>query len=208
MNTFVNENQQLRDELAAAKDDLVTTRNELIAALARVNAVEHDLHGLETLELNLEEMKGNYERLSNLLSSEHLFDSERFRTTIHAEVKSSFGYYWPSAKNDMKNQLWREVPPRVREFVVEEIGKVVDQMSLIRSEVVALQQKITAGGNVQNGDPAMAELKQAIERVEKKQEELEAMVSKVEKAQEFDRTRRGSTPTVPRLTPIDTANGE
>lgn len=206
VNALVDENQKLRHELVTAKDDLVTTRNELLAALARVDTTEQGLHGLETLELKLEEMKGDYERLSNLLSSEHLFDSERFRTTIHAEVKSSFGYYWPSAKNDMKHQLWKEVPPKVREFVVEEIGKVVDQVALVRSEVVALQQRFAAGGDVQNGDPTMAELRKAIERVGKKQTELEAAVLKVEKAQGSGRIEKPSTSTVLRHTPNDTAN--
>ena len=206
VDAFVEENQKLKDELVTAKSDLMTTRNELMAALTRVNTVEHSLHELEALELKLEEMKGDYERLSNLLSSEHLFDSERFRTTIHAEVKSSFGYYWPSAKTDMKSQLWKELPPKVEEHVEKEIGKVQDQLALVRSEVEALQHKFTTGGNVQNGAPP-TELRQAIERVEKKQEELEATVSRVESAQEFERSQRGSSSSTPGLAPNNTENG-
>jgi predicted nucleic acid-binding Zn-ribbon protein len=206
MNAFVEENQKLRDELATAKNDLMTARSELTAALTRVDTVEHDLNGLEAVELKLEEMKGDYGRLSNLLSSEHLFDSERFRTTIQGEVKNSFGYYWPSAKNDMKNQLWKEIPPKVKEYVDEEIGKAAEQVALVRSEVVEHNQKLSAGGNVQSVGPTMAELMQAIGRVEKKQEELEATVSNVERAQEFERTQRGSTSTVARLTPKDVGN--
>lgn len=203
MNAFLDENQKLRDELTTAKDDLVSARSELTAALTRVDTVERDLNGLEAVELKLEEMKADYERLSTLLSSEHLFDSERFRTTIHAEVKNSFGYYWPSAKNDMKNQLWREVPPKVREYVDEEMGKVTHQVALVRSEAVALQHNLTAGGNIQNGGPTMAELMQTIERIQKKQEELEATVSKVERAQD---TQRGSTSTATKPTSQDTVN--
>lgn len=203
INAFVVENQKLRDELATAKNDLVTARNELTSALARVNNVEQDLHGLEALEMKLEELKGDNERLSTLLSSEHLFDSERFRTTIHAEVKSSFGYYWPSAKTDMKNQLWKEVPPKVKEFVEKEIGRVVDQVTLVRSEVVTLQQKYIAGGNVQNGDPAMGELGQATEQV---QEESEATISEVGRAQEFEKNQDSSPLAVPRLTLKDTGD--
>lgn len=204
IDALADENRKLRDELAAAKNDLMTAKDELTAALTRVETLELSLHGLEALEVKLEGMEGDYERLSNLLSSEHLFDSERFRTTIHAEVKNSFGYYWPSAKTDMKNQLWKELPPKVKEFVEKEIARVVDQLSLVRSEVVALQQKFTGGGNLQNGDLATVELIQAIERVGKKQEELEAAVSNLERAQEFEGS---STSNVARSMSNDSGNG-
>ena len=206
MNYFADENQKFRDELAAAKSELADTKAELTAALTRVDTMGRDLHGLETLETQLEEMKGNYERLSNLLSSENLFASERFRANIQAEVKNSFGYYWPSAKSDMKNQLWKELPPAVKGHVEKEMGKVSDAMEQIKSQLVALQQKSAVDGSVQNGDPG-AELKQAIERLGKKQEELQATISKVERDQEPERTRRDSTPSVPTPTPNDTGNG-
>lgn len=206
MNSFADENQKLRDELATAKSELAATRTELTAALTRVDTVGRDLHGLETLETQLEEVKGDYERLSNLLSSENLFSSERFRANIQAEVKSSFGYYWPSAKSDMKNQLWKELPSAVKGHVEKEVGKVSGEVEQIKSELVALRQRSTVGGSVQNGDPGAAELKQAIERLEKKQEELQAMISKVERDQEFERTRRGSASSVPRLTQNNTGN--
>ncbi|KAF9646383.1 hypothetical protein BDM02DRAFT_3029199 [Thelephora ganbajun] len=178
MNAFVDENQKLRDELVTVKSELAVTRSELTTALARVGAVERGLHGLETLETKLEDMKDNYERLSNLLRGEHLFDSEKFRTAIQTEVKNNFGYYWPSLKSDMKTQLWKECPPPVKEYLEKEMGKVVDEVMLVRSELLAFQQKWTTGVNDQSGDPAITELKQVIERIEKKQEELEATMPK------------------------------
>lgn len=207
MNTFVEENKKLRDELVTAKDELTAAKSELAAALTRVDTVERGLHGLEALETKLEEMNGDYERLSNLLSSEHLFDSERFRTNIQAVVKNSFGYYWPSAKNDMKNQLWKELPPIVKEFVEKEVGKVANEIALVRSELATVQPRSTTGGGVQNGDTVMAGIKQAIERVEKMREESEGAISKAETAQEPERSRRGSTPSVPKLTPNNAENG-
>ncbi|KAF9791227.1 hypothetical protein BJ322DRAFT_437624 [Thelephora terrestris] len=196
MNAFVDENKRLRDELMTARGELTVTRNELSAALTRVDTVERGLYGLETLETKLEEMNGDYERLSNLLSSEHLFDSERFRSNIQAVVKNSFGYYWPSAKNDMREQVWKELLPKVKEFVEKKVGEVAGELAMVRSEMARLQQRPTTAGNVQNGDSVMAELKQGIERVEKTQEESEGSVSKVEMAQGSERTRRGSTPSI------------
>jgi len=206
MNAFVGENQKLRDELATVKSELATARDELATALAHVDATEHGLHGLETLEQKFEDMKDNYEQLSNLLRGEHLFDSEKFRTAIQIEVKNSFGYYWPSLKTDMKSQLWKDLPPPVKEYVEREMGKVVDEMVLVRSELVTLQQKPATSGNVQNGDPEIAKLKQALERVEKQQEELGMVISKAGMGQEFERARRGSTSSIPRPIPNNTGN--
>ena len=204
--TLLKENQKLRDEVTTAKSELAVTRNGLAAALARIGAAEHSLHGLETLESRLDEMNDNYERLSNLLRGEYLFDSEKFRMAIQSEVKASFGYYWPSLKTDMKAQLWREIPPPMKEYLEKEIGKLGDEVVLVRSELLALQQKSTAGENFQNGDPAIAELRQAVGRVEEKLEEFEAAMSETGRVQGFERVRRSSTSSIPRLTPNNTGN--
>jgi len=206
MNVFVDENQKLRDELATVKSELAASRNDLATALPNIDATEHGLHRLEALEEGLEATKDDYEQLSNLLRGEHLFDSEKFRTAIQTEVKNSFGYYWPSLKNDMKTQLWKDFPPPVKEYMEKEIGRVVDEVVLIRSELVTFQQNPTTSGNVQNGDPAMAELKQALERIEKRQEELEVAISKAGTGQEFERNRHDSASNVPRPTPNNTGN--
>jgi len=172
MNAIVGENQKLRDELAA-------TRNELTTALTRVDATERGLHNLETLESRLDD--------ASLVMGDDLFNSEKFRTTVQSEVKSSIGYYWPSLKTDMRDQLWKELPQPVKEYVEKEKTKLTDEVVLVRSELVSLQQKSTAGGNVQDCALAIAELKEAVGQIEKKQVE-------------FERALRGSTPTAPRLT--------
>jgi len=185
VNALMSENQRLKDELAA-------TRGELTNALTRIGAAEHDLHGLEALESKLDDMKDGYDRLSNLLTSDNLFNSERFHTAIQSEVKQGFGYYWPSLKTDMRDQLWKDLPPPVKEYVEKEKSKLTDEVALIRSALVTLQQKSTADGNVRDGGPAITELKQAIERIEKRQEE-------------FERALRGSgssTPRLPNSTPL------
>ena len=186
MDTFAGENQKLRDELTVVKNELVATREELTTTLARIGAMEHGLQNLEAVESRLDDMKNDYEQLSNLLKGNHLFDSERFRTAIQTEVKGNFGYYWPSLMNDMKGKLWKEVPPLMKEHLEKEMGKLVDEVVLIRSELVEHQQKF-----VMSGDPTITELKQAVERVEKRLEE-------------FEKARHGSTP---KLTPNDTKNG-
>ena len=205
MNTFADENQKLRDELAVAKSELSVTRDELAAVLTRIGATEHGLHGLETLEPRLDAMKDDYEQLSSLLRGEHLFQSERFRTAIHSEVKVSFGYYWPSVKADMKAQLWKELPPPMREYLEKEMGKLADQVVSLRSELVTLQQRSTTGGNVQNGDPVTTEPNQAMEWVENNQE-FEAAMPEAGRAQEFEWARRGSTSSVPGVTPNNAGN--
>jgi len=167
MNALVSENRKLGDELAA-------TRNELATALTRVDATERGLRDLETLESRLDD--------TNLLTGDHLFNSEKFRS----EVKSGISYYWPSLKTDMKDQLWKELPPPVKEYVEKEKNKLTDEVVLIRSAVVSLQQKSSADGDVQDGAPAITELKKAIERIERKQVE-------------FERALRDSTPTAPKL---------
>ena len=171
VNTIAGENQKLRDELA-------TTRNELATALARVDATERGLRDLETLESRLDN--------ASWLTSDNLFNSERFHTIIQSEVKSGISYYWPSLKTDMKDQLWKELPPPVKEYVEKEKNKLTDEVVLIRSALVSLQQKSTAGGDVRDCAPAITELKKAIERSEKKQVE-------------FERALRGSTSSTPRL---------
>jgi len=173
MNAFADENQKLRDELTTVKGELVAAREELTAALARIDTTKHSLHGLEALDSRVDGMKEDYDKLSNLLRGDNLFNTEKFHTAVQSEVKSNFGYYWPSAKTDMKNQLWKELPPSVKDHMDKEIGKLSDEMALIRSELVAFQQKSIAGGIIQNGDPAVAQLKQAIELIQTKQEELE-----------------------------------
>jgi len=177
-NALVSENQKLRDELAA-------TRNELTVALTRVGTTERGLRDIERLESRLDDTRGEYERLSNLLTSDNLLNSEILRAAIQSEVKSGIGYYWPSLKTDMKDQLWKELPPPVKEYVEKEKSKLTDEVVLIRSALVSLQQKSTAGGDVQDYAPAITELKTAIERVEKKQVE-------------FERALRDSSPTAPR----------
>lgn len=206
VNTFVDENQKLRDELATAKSELATTKDELVSALARIDTVERSLYGLMTLEQKLEELQGTYEKLSSLLTDGSLFDTEKFHSATQAGVKECFSYYWPSVKNDLKAQLWKETPEVVKEHVRKEIGKVMDEVMTVRSELVALKQTSTASGGAQNGDTAIAELKRIIQRVEKKQEELEAKASRIENAQELEKTRRDSTPSVPRLTSSNTGN--
>jgi len=205
MNALADENQKLRDDLLTVRSDFAVAKDDLSTALTRVSATEHGLHELEALDPKFEDMKEDYERLSTLLRGEHLFDSEKFRTAIQTEVKSSIGYYWPSLKSDMRTQLWKEFPEPVKDYVEGEIGKVVDEVVMIRSDLVALQQNSATGGDVQNGDPAMAELRQAMERIEKKQEELEAILE-VGRVQEFERAPRASTSSVPRLTPNNTGN--
>lgn len=207
IDAFMDENQKLRDELAATKSELADARNELTTALTRIDTTEHNLRDLETLEPRLDDMKENYERLSNLLRGDHLFNSEKFRTAIHSEVKVSFGYYWPSAKADMKAQLWKELPPPIREYLEKEMGKLVEQVESIRSELVALQQKSAVGGNVQNGDPAISEPEQTMDWVENKQVESEVAISEAGRAQELEMARRDSTSSIPELTPNDTGNG-
>lgn len=205
MNALADENQKLRDDLLTVRSDLAVAKDELSTALPRISATEHGLHELEALDPKFEDMKEDYERLSTLLRGEHLFDSEKFRTAIQTEVKNSIGYYWPSIKSDLRTQLWKEFPGPVKDYVEGEIGKVVDEVVMIRSDLVGLQQNSATGGNVQNGDPAIAELKQAIERIEKKQEELEAILE-VGRVQEFERAPRASTSSVPKLTPNSTGN--
>lgn len=206
MTSFADENQKLRDELLTVKSDLVVAKNGLTAALTRVGTMEHNLHGLEALNPKFEDMKEDYERLSTLLRGEHLFDSEKFRTAIQTEVKSSIGYYWPSLKSDMKSQLWKDFPEPVKAYVNQEIGKLVDEVVTIRSNLVGLQQSSTTGENIQNGDPVVAELQRAMERIEKKQEELEAAISEVGRAREFEGARRASTSNIPGPTPNNTGN--
>lgn len=186
MNAFVDENQKLRDELAATKGELVATRDELAAAITRLDTAETGLRELETMAPKLGEMKNDYEQLSSLLGSEHLFSSERFRSTIQAE-----------------SQIWKELPSTVQQHMEKEVGKVVDEVVLVRSEVVALQQKLAASESARGENPAVVELRQALERVEKKQEELEG---KVGMAEEVERTKRASASSVPRLSPNDTVN--
>jgi len=205
-NAFADENQKLRDELLNVRSQLAVTKNDLSTALTRIDSTQHNFRELETLESRFEEMKENYERLSKLLRGEHLFHSEKFRTAIHNEVKSSIGYYWPSLKSDMKTQLWKETPEPMKEYVEQEIAKVVDEVMVVRSDLVALQQNSTAGGNVRNNDPAITELKQAMERIEKKQEELEATISNVGRVPELEKVRHASTSRGPRLTPNNTGN--
>lgn len=178
-NALVSENQKLRDELAA-------TRNELTTALTRVAATERGLRDIERLESRLDDTRDEYDRLSNLLTGDNLFNSEKFHATIQSEVKSGIGYYWPSLKTDMKDQLWKELPPPVKRYVEKEKNKLTDEIVLIRSALVSLQQKSTAGGDVQDYAPAIAELKNAVERIEKKQTE-------------FERALLVSSPTAPRL---------
>lgn len=206
MNALADENQKLRDDLLTVRSDLAVSKDDFSTALTRVGTMEHSLHELETLDPKFEDMKEDYERLSTLLRGEHLFDSEKFRTAIQTEVKNSIGYYWPSLKSDMRTQLWKEFPGLAKDYVEKEIGKVVDEVVMIRSDLVALQQNSATGGNVQNGDPAIAELKQAMERIEKKQEELEEAILEVGRAQEFKRAPRASTSSDPRLTPNNTGN--
>ena len=191
MSAFVDENQKLRDELATVTNELVATRDELAGALTRIGVMEHGLQGLEALEPRLDGMRDEYERLSNLLRGEHLFDSEKFHTAIQSEVKVGIGYYWPSLKTDMKNQLWKDLPPPVKEYLEKEIGNLVEEVALIRSELVVLQQNPPTRGNFQDGDPAIIELRRTIERVEKKQEE-------------FERVLRSPTSSVPKLSPNST----
>lgn len=200
LNALADENQKLRDELLTVRSQFAITKNDLATALTRIDSTEHNFHELETLEPRFEDMTENYERLSKLLRGEHLFDSEKFRTAIQNEVKNSIGYYWPSLKSDMKSQLLKEVPESVKEYVEKEIAKVVDEVVVVRSDLVTLQQNSTAGGNVQNGDPAIAELKHAMERIEKRQEELAATISDV------GMTQRASTSNGPRLVPNNTGN--
>lgn len=204
MNALADENQKLRDELFSVKGELATSKDDLSTALARIGAVEHNLHDLEALDPKFEDMKENYERLANLLKGEHLFDSEKFRSAIQAEVKGSIGYYWPSVKSDLRAQLWREFPEPAKKFVEKEIGKVVEDVAVIRSNLVALQQHSSTSGNAESSNPAIAELKQALERVEKRQGELEVAVSEVGSAQQFERARRASTSSVPRPAPNHT----
>jgi hypothetical protein len=186
INALADENQKLRDDLLTVRSDLAVTKNDLSSALTRVGTMEHSLHELETLDPRFEEMKEGYERLSTLLRGEHLFDSEKFRTAIHAEVKSSIGYYWPSIKSDLRAQLWKEFPEPVKDHVEKEIAKVVDEVVMLRSKLVALQQNPATGGSVQNGDPAVAELKQAMERIEKQQQELGEAMSEVGQVRELE----------------------
>ena len=204
MDVLADENQKLRDELFSVKGELAIAKGDLSTAVARIGTVEHDLHELEALDPKFEDMKENYERLANLLKGEHLFDSEKFRSAIQAEVKGSIGYYWPSVKADLKSQLWREFPEPAKKYVEKEIGKVVEDVALIRSNLVALQQHSSTSGNAAGSDPEIAELKQALERVEKRQGELEMAISEVGKAQQLERTRRASTSSVPRPTPNHT----
>ena len=206
MNALADENQKLRDELFSVKSELALAKDDLSTALTRIGGAEHILHELEALDPKFEDMQENYERLTNLLRGEHLFDSEKFRSAIQAEVKGSIGYYWPSVKSDLKAQLWREFPEPAKKYVEKEIGKVVDDVAVIRSNLVVLQQHSSTSRNAQNGDPAIAELKQAMEQVEKRQAELEAAVSEVGRAQQLERTRRASTSSVTRLTSNDTGN--
>ena len=220
MNAFVDQNRRLNEELATvksgladARNELVTvkselaaTRNELTTTLTRIGTVERGLHELGSVGPKLEEMDGNYERLSNLLKSDHLFSSETFRVAIRTEVKNSFGHYWPSAKSDMEKQLWKKLPQPVTEYVEKEIDKLVDKLELIRSELVEVQQTPTTDGNVQNENLEMTKLKQAVERIEKKYVELEAAMPRTGRAPEFERTRRSSTSSVPGPTPNNTGN--
>lgn len=184
MNALVRENRKLKDDLAA-------TGNELTKALARIGATERDLLRLEVLESRLDNTKDEYERLSSLLTGDNLFNSEKFRTVIQSEVKSGFGYYWPSLKTDMRDQLWKELPPPVKEYMEMEKSKLTDEVVLIRSALVSLQQKSTASESAQDGAPAISELKKAIERIEMRQEEFESAL-------------RGSTSSAPRLGPKST----
>ena len=193
INAFEDENQKLRDELATAKNELAGTRDELAAVLARTGATEHGLQNLEVLEPRLDEMRDNYERLSNLLRGDHLFDSEKFRTAIHSEVKVSFGYYWPSVKADMKAHLWKDLPPPVKDFLGKEMGKLAEQVESIRSQLVALQQQSATGGDVQNGDPAITEPRRVVES--------EAAMPEAGTAQDFERAQRNSISSDPGLTP-------
>lgn len=206
MNALADENQKLRDDLLTVRSDLAVSKNDLSTALTRAGTMEHDSRELETLGQKFEDMKEDYERLSVLLRGEHLFDSEKFRMAIQTEVKNNIGYYWPSLKSDMRSQLWKEFPEPVKQYIGEEIGKVVDEMVMIRSDLVALQQNSATGGNVQNGDSAIAELKQTMERLEKKQEELEEAMSEAGQIREFERAGRASTSSDPRLTPNNARN--
>ena len=193
MNSIMDENQKIREELATVKSELAATRDDRTAALTRIEAMERSFGGLEELRTKQEEMKNDYEKLSSLLSNENLFDSERFRMNVQAVVKNSFGYYFPSLKNELKNQLGKELSPAVKEYVENEMGKVVDEVVQVRAELVTLQ-KSSVSGITQSGDPMIVDLKQAIERVDKKQEELEAMFLRAE----------GTQSNVPTITPNDT----
>lgn len=206
INALGDENQKLTDDLLTVRSDLAIAKNDLSTALTRVGAMEHNLYGLETLDPKFEEMKENYERLSTLLRGEHLFDSEKFRTAIRTEVKSNIGYYWPSLESDLRAQLWKEFPEPVKEYVEKEIGQVVDEVVMIRSDLVALQQNPAAGGNVQNGDLAIPELRQAMERIAKKQEELEEAILEIGRVRESERAQGASTSSVPGLIPNNTGN--
>ena len=206
MNAFADENQKLRDELLTVRNELAAAKSDLATTLTRVGTMEHDLHELETLGPKLGDVEENYERLSKLLRGEHLFDSEKFRSAIQTEVKNAIGYYWPSLRSDMKAQLWKDFPGPVKDYMEKEMGKVADEIVLIRSDLATLQHNSVGGGSVQNGDAGIAELKQTMERIEKRQEELEAAVPKTGETQESERARRASTSSVLGLTPNNAGN--
>ena len=77
---------------------------------------------------------------------------------------------------------------------------------MIRSDLVALQQNPAAGGNVQNADLTIPELRQAMKRVEKKQEELEEAILKMGRVRESERAQGASNSSISRLIPNNAGN--